>query len=32
MEKTLKWALHDGAGSETTPFEAMSDVRVLEAL
>lgn len=32
MEKTLQWALHNGAGSETIPFEAMSDVRILEAM
>ncbi|KAI4629425.1 uncharacterized protein J4E87_003689 [Alternaria ethzedia] len=31
VEKTLQWALQ-GAGSETIPFEAMSDVRILEAL
>jgi hypothetical protein len=31
LEKTLLWALHDDGGKETIPFEAMSDVRVLEA-
>jgi len=32
MEKTLQWALHNGTGGETIPFESMSDVRILEAL
>jgi hypothetical protein len=31
LEKTLLWALQDDTGKETIPFEAMSDVRVLEA-
>jgi hypothetical protein len=31
LEKTLLWALHNDGGKGTIPFEAMSDVRVLEA-
>ena len=32
MEKTIQWALRDVSGNEVVPFEAMSDVKVLEAL
>ncbi|KAF1829934.1 alpha/beta-hydrolase [Decorospora gaudefroyi] len=32
LEKTVLWALHDDVENESIPFEAMSDVRVLEAL
>ncbi|EDU39509.1 MhpC hydrolase or acyltransferase alpha beta hydrolase superfamily [Pyrenophora tritici-repentis] len=32
LEKTIRWALRDGGGNEMIPFEAMSDVRVLETL